>query len=460
MTKAQALIVEDDREMGKLLAEFLQKKDYEVQWIQDTSDLSQLLLQGGWDVVLTDLKLASGSGLEVCQAVKNHSPHLPVIVLTGHGTMTAAVEAIRAGAYDFITKPVELHTLLLVIERAVSYFRTQEEVRLLREELKKTQVMGRLLGKSEAMLRVYDLLGRVKDADSSVLIVGESGTGKELVARALHEESVRAREPFVAINCAAVPAHLLESELFGHVRGAFTDARQSRQGLFLEAGAGTLLLDEVGEMPQDMQAKLLRVLQERRVRPVGGNTEVPISARIVAATNRNLETEVLEGRFREDLYYRLNVVQIQIPPLRERGNDILLLAQCFIEQLAARMGRPIEGLTSEAAQRLLDYDWPGNVRQLHNCMERAVTLTQHSKITPADLPEKIAKFQGFSRPEIQLDPEFVLPLDTIVDRYIDRVLHLCDGNKSQAARLLGVDRRTLYRKLEKKQEEEAREEEA
>jgi len=309
--------------------------------------------------------------------------------------------------------------------------------------------MGGLGGESRAMLKVYDLIRRVASTDTTVLLSGESGTGKELVARALHTESTRAAQPFVAINCAAVPASLLESELFGHVKGAFTDAKATRKGMFEQATGGTLLLDEIGEMPLDMQPKLLRVLQERQVRPVGGNVVVPVDARIIAATNRDLESEVEEQRFREDLYYRLNVVQIHVPPLRARGNDVLLLAQHFVRKFAERMGKGVTGISSEAAKKLVEYDWPGNVRQLENSMERAVTLTRFEQLTVEDLPERISRYESSRMTIADVDSEHMLTLDQLEKRYIERVLKAAQGNKTQAARLLGVDRRTLYRKLER-----------
>jgi two-component system response regulator HydG len=285
-----------------------------------------------------------------------------------------------------------------------------------------------------------------------VIITGESGTGKELVARALHSESGRATGPFLAVNCAAVPAQLLESELFGHVKGAFTDAKTARRGLFQEATRGTLFLDEVGEMSLEMQAKLLRVLQERTVKPVGANTEEPFDTRVVSATNRDLELEVEEGRFREDLYYRLNVVQIHVPPLRARGNDILILAQHFVDRVAERTGKPVTGISSDAAKKLLAYDWPGNVRQLENWMERAVALTAFEQITVNDLPDKVQHFRPTESAVGELDPEHMLTLHEVENRHIEQVLRATGGNKAQAARVLGMDRRTLYRKLEREGE--------
>jgi two-component system response regulator HydG len=282
-----------------------------------------------------------------------------------------------------------------------------------------------------------------------VVITGESGTGKELVARALHDEGSRGSRRFVAVNCAALPTTLLESELFGHVKGAFTDARVARQGLFVQADGGTILLDEVGEMPAEMQSKLLRVLQERRVRPVGGSADVTFDARVVAATNRDLETEVEEGRFREDLYSRLNVVQIHVPPLRVRGNDVLLLGQHFVERVGSRTGKAVRGISGDAAKKLLAYDWPGNVRQLENCMERSVALTRFDQIVVDDLPERIRNHESARVDVSDVDAENLLTLDELEKRYVERVLRATDGNKTQAAAILGLDRRTLYRKLER-----------
>lgn len=303
------------------------------------------------------------------------------------------------------------------------------------------------------MRRVYDLLCRVSATETSLLVTGESGTGKELVAREVHAESDRAGRPFVAVNCAAMPRSLLESELFGHVKGAFTDAKAARKGLFEQAEGGTVLLDEIGEMPLEMQPKLLRVLQERRVRPIGSHEEVPFDTRLIAATNSDLESEVEKGRFRQDLYYRLNVVQIAVPPLRERGNDILLLAQHFIESVSMRLEKRVSGVSSEAAKKLLEYDWPGNVRQLENCMERAVTLTRLDRILLDDLPEKIRTYEGAGCTSVDLDPEHLPSLEEVERRHITRVLAATSGNKTQAAKVLGLDRRTLYRKLERYQEQ-------
>jgi two-component system, NtrC family, response regulator HydG len=444
------LLVDDEQDVCDLLSGLLRSEGAEVDSALDEVEAAEHLSGRLYDVVLTDLQLGFGSGLAICDLVGRMQPGVPVIVVTGHGSLDAAVGAIRAGAYDFITKPIDTAMVVVAVERAIQYRRVHVQLRELEGRLREQAAPGKLVGECVAMKRVYDLIQRVRDTPVSVLICGESGTGKELVAQALHEGTVRGDKRFVALNCAAVPANLLEDELFGHARGAFTDARTARTGLFEQAQGGTLFFDEIGDMPPEMQPKLLRVLQERVIRPIGDSREIPVDVRIVAATHRDLEAEVEKGTFREDLYYRLNVVQINVPALRTRGNDILILATHFIQRLGERVGRDVKGLTSEAAHLLLNYDWPGNVRQLQNCIERAVTLTETDHIKPVDLPEKIRGFRPPARVEgSDLHPEHVLTLDEVERRYIEQVLALSADNKSQAARLLGLDRRTLYRKLER-----------
>jgi len=442
------LVIDDDQSMCELIQDSLQRNGWEVIWRLRGDEGLELVREQNLDVVITDVNLEPMNGIELCRNLTENRPDTPVIVITAFGNMSAAIAAIRAGAYDFINKPIDMAQLSHVIDRAVQHRHLREEVKRLREASEISPGKGGLQGESRAILKVYDLIRRVASTDTTVLLTGESGTGKELVARALHTESGRSQMPFVAINCAAVPGSLLESELFGHVKGAFTDAKATRKGMFEQASGGTLLLDEIGEMPLDMQPKLLRVLQERQVRPVGGNTVAPVDARIIAATNRDLEGEVEAERFREDLYYRLNVVQIHVPPLRARGNDVLLLAQHFVRKFAKRMGKGVAGISSEAAKKLLEYDWPGNVRQLENSMERAVTLTRFEQITVEDLPDRISRYES-SRITADVDSEHILTFEELEKRYIERVLKAAQGNKTQAAKLLGVDRRTLYRKLER-----------
>jgi two-component system response regulator HydG len=361
--------------------------------------------------------------------------------------LETAVQAMRAGAYDFICKPVTLAVLELAIERAVAYQAVRREVQRLRLTVAAAQPVETILGDSAAIREVGSMIRRVAESPATVLVTGESGTGKELVARAIHDLSDRRHQPFVAINCGALPPALLESELFGHVRGAFTDARQNRHGLFVQAGDGTLFLDEIGEMPLEMQVKLLRVLQERKLRPVGGDAEVAFGARLVVATNRDLRTAIDEQRFREDLYHRINVVQIQVPPLRGRPGDVRILAKHFIEEMAVRARKPAPTLGDEAARKLVAYDWPGNVRELQNCMERVMALSESTSITLNDLPETIRDYVASPTRTATGRADELVTLEELERRYIQQVLEATRNNKSEAAKILGIDRRSLYRRL-------------
>ena len=439
------LVVDDDREMCELTQAGLSQRGYEVSWTISPDETLALLDQKDFAVLLVDIHMDAMNGLDLCTRALAKRPDLVVVIMTGFGSLEHAIGAMRAGAYDFVTKPISMDALALSMERAVKHHSMSAELRLLRQRIGQRE-LPHVVGNSEAIRRVADIVQRVADSDTNVLLTGESGTGKELVAHALHDQSGR-RGPFLAINCAALPETLLESELFGHVRGAFTDAREARTGLFVAANSGTLFLDEIGEMPLTMQAKLLRALQERRVRPVGGSREVPFDARVVAATNHDIETELAEKRFREDLYYRINVVRIHVPPLRARGNDVLLLAQTFLERAAARSGKPVRGLGHRVAERLLDYDWPGNVRELENCIERTVALARFDEITVEDLPAKIRDFQPTAVFTLSHDPAELPPMQVVEERYIRKVLGAVGGNKTLAAKVLGLDRRTLYRKL-------------
>ncbi len=445
----RVLIVDDDKSMCELLQVGLARRGFEVAWTTTGVDAFGKVQGEEYDAVVADLNMKGMNGIELCERVVSNRPDLPVIVITAFGSLDTAVAAIRAGAYDFITKPFETAALALALDRAVQHRALQEEVRRLRKAVGESQRFGELLGSSPAMKEVYGLLSRVAETDASVLITGESGTGKEVVARALHSRGKRASGPFVAVNCAAVPENLLESELFGHVRGAFTDARQSRTGLFQQADSGTLFLDEIGEIPLALQAKLLRALQERTVRPVGSDQEVAVDARVIAATTRDLEGAVEERRFREDLYYRINVIHVELPPLRARGADVLVLAQSFLEQFATRMGKHVTGISPAAAEKLLSYSWPGNVRELQNCVERAVALTQFERIAVEDLPEKIRSYRRSHVLVVADDPQELVSMEEVEKRYVLRVLEATGGNKKAAAKILGFDRRTLYRKLER-----------
>jgi two-component system response regulator HydG len=445
----QVLIVDDERAMGELIVDALTTKEQRVVFKTSADEALRALREEEFDVVVTDLNMAGMSGADLCRRIVSSQPDLPVVVMTGYGSVETAIQSIRAGAYDFITKPFEMTQLTLTVERAAKHRMLGTEVKRLRKQLAESKSFDAIVGESTPMKEVFSLINRVADSEATVLITGESGTGKELVARALHQHSRRAQGPFVAVNCAALPAQLLESELFGHVKGAFTDARSSRAGLFLEANQGTVFLDEIGEMPLGMQVKLLRALQERTVRPVGGSTETQFDVRIVAATNRDLETLVSEKRFREDLYYRINVVRIQVPPLRARGMDILLLAQGFVQRFAKQSNKGVMGLSAPAAEKLLAYDWPGNVRELQNCIERAVALTAFEQVAVDDLPRKIREYQTARLVVETQNPTELLPMEEVEKRYILKVLDSVGGNKTMAASVLGFDRRTLYRKLER-----------
>lgn len=441
------LVVDDDREMCELVEAGLRQRNYSVTWKTTPDEALEILEHEDFAVLLVDVHMDGMGGLDLCRAALAKRPDLVAVVMTGFGTMEHAIGAMRAGAYDFITKPISMDALALTIDRAAHYRAMSDELRRLRRRVVMHELPN-VIGSSGPMQRVADIVGRVAETTTNVLITGESGTGKELVARALHERSGR-RGPFLAINCAAVPENLLESELFGHARGAFTDARSARAGLFAEADQGTLFLDEIGELPLGMQPKILRALQERKARPIGSTQEVPFDVRIIAATNRDLEREVEQKRFREDLYYRINVVRIDVPPLRVRGNDVLVLAQYFLEKYAARSNKKVTRLGRLVADRLVNYDWPGNVRELENCMERAVALTSFDEITLDDLPAKLKDYRPTEVYATSDDPKDLPPMHVVEERYMRKVLAAVSGNKTLAAKVLGFDRRTLYRKLER-----------
>ncbi len=443
----RVLVVEDDAAMAQLLDEGLSRRGFSVVAVKSGDAALSAFQSAEFDVVLTDLNMKGIDGLTLCERIIAKHPGTPVIVVTAFGSLETAVKAIRAGAYDFITKPFELEAFDLALVRAVQHHQLREEVRRLRDEVGQSKSLSSILGESQPIQDLRTLVARISDAESSVLITGESGTGKEVVARAIHDQSRRRAGPFVAINCAAMPEPLLESELFGHSRGAFTDAHQSRAGLFTRAQSGTLFLDEIGEMPIGLQPKLLRALQERKIRPVGGDTEVPFDARILSASNRDLDAAVEEKKFREDLFFRINVINVHLPPLRVRGNDVLLLAQHFVRMFAERSRKRVLGLSSQAANKLLAYAWPGNVRELQNAMERAVALTTYEQLTVQDLPEKI---QNPLPHDSNLNTDDVLvTVEEIERRHILMVLQSVKGHRTQASQILGLDRKTLYRKLER-----------
>ena len=445
----ELLLVDDDRSLCETLAAGLKKRGFHVTWRTSAGDALRALEEGDFDVVVTDLQMREMGGIELCERVAANRPDIPVVVFTSFGSLDSAVAAIRAGAYDFISKPVEVDALAISVDRAAKHRQLRQEVKRLRLEVERQPRSKELLGESPAMEAVQDLIGRVAQSEANVLVSGESGTGKELVARAIHHRSARLRGPFVAINCSAVPETLLESELFGHSRGAFTDAKEAHPGLFVQAKGGTLFLDEIGDMPLGLQPKLLRVLQERMVRPLGAKAEVPVDVRIVTATNRDLESAIEEKRFREDLYYRINVIHIPLPPLRARGGDVLPLALHFVRRFAEQSHKSVTGFTKEVAEKLTAYAWPGNVRELQNSMERAVALARFEELCVDDLPEKIRDYRSSHVLVAGNDPTELVSLEEVERRYILRVLDAVAGNKTAAARVLGLERKTLYRKLER-----------
>ncbi|MBO6940428.1 MAG: sigma-54-dependent Fis family transcriptional regulator [Deltaproteobacteria bacterium] len=442
----RVLVVEDDEAMAATLVRGLGREGFAVEVARSGEESLARLAESDWDALLTDLAMGGMDGLELCERAISIQPGLPVVVMTAFGSLETAIQAIRAGAYDFLTKPFDLEVAALALGRAVAFRRLRSQLQRLERARERSSGFEELVGDSPPMRELLALLERVADSDVTVLIAGESGVGKELVARTLHRTSRRAGGPFVAINCAALPAALLESELFGHTRGAFTDARSARPGLFVQASGGTLFLDEVGEMPVSVQAKLLRALQDRSVRPVGSDHEVPVDARIVAATNRDLDLAVKEGEMREDLYFRLAVLEVHVPPLRERRSDIVPLLRRSVERETATSGKAVTGFSPEAMDCLLAYPWPGNVRELQNCVQRAVAVARFEQIVVDDLPERI-RISRRSATAGQAAAVELVPLEEVERRHVLGVLAAVGGRRKEAARVLGLDRKTLYRKL-------------
>jgi DNA-binding NtrC family response regulator len=444
------LIVDDERSLRFSLGEWA--RDIGLRPLEATAGTEALsaIAQGGVDAVLLDLKLGDEDGLQVLKRLREEDPRLPVIMLTGHGTVEHAVRATKLGAYDFILKPPDLAHLGVVVQRALEHARLRREVEHLRKASRPEQP---LLGQSPGLRKAVQMLDRVAASGSAtVLLLGETGTGKELMARHLHAHSARAEGPFIDINCSAIPEQLLESQLFGHEKGAFTDAKQFKKGLFELADHGTLLLDEIGEMPTALQSKLRRVLEGRTFRRVGGHADIVVDVRVVAATHRDLRRMVAEGRFREDLYYRLNVVPIQMPALRERAQDVPELAQHFVARLSQELGRPAATIHPEAMRALQGYGWPGNVRELRNVIERVLLLEADQEILASHLPPEIlgraAAGGDAGEGSLEVFPaDSVRPLADIERMAIEHALKVCDGNKTRAARLLGISRQTLRTKL-------------
>jgi DNA-binding NtrC family response regulator len=445
VTKSAALsllIVDDEITTRNLCKDVASDAELLVHVTGTTEGALEILEQFPVDIVVTDLKVPQIGGLELIKRIRAINPEIAVIVLTQYGTIETAIEATRLGATDYITKPFHVEELRTKLGRLVHSIETDQENRLLREQLKSRPGFGGFVGVSPRMQRVYKLIQKVAQHMYPVLILGESGTGKELVARSIHFSGPRKNKAFAPVDCSSLVPTLIESELFGYVKGAFTGAQHSKQGLLEAAGDGTLFLDEIGDLPIDLQAKLLRALQEHEVKPVGSNERVGIRARVIAATNRDLESAIRTGTFRQDLFFRLNVVQIKLPPLRERKADIPLLVNAFLEKFSTG-GRSINTVSEDAMRRIMAYDWPGNIRELENAIERAVALGSGPILHVGDLPSNLHYISG----ERHSDQDELVPLDALERRAIFRALRETSGDKLAAARLLGIGKTTLYRKL-------------
>jgi two-component system response regulator AtoC len=439
--RARILVAEDDDLTLELLATVLRAAGHDVTTVADGREALDELARGSFDLVVGDVQMPRASGLEILEALNANSPETPLILVTAYANPGAAMDAITRGAADYLAKPVDVVALRTTVARTLERKRLAGENRQLRRAAIEPK---RLVGTSAAMLDLYKQIAQVAPTDTTVLVTGESGSGKELVARMLHERSPRAAQPFVAVNCGGLAESLLESELFGHERGAFTGAHSQRRGLFESANGGTLFLDEIGDVSLKMQAQLLRVLQEGEIRRVGGDAAIPVDVRVISATNRDLEADLAEERMRRDLYYRLNVVALHVPPLRQRGDDIVTLARHFVARHAAQTGRPIPEIAPETLARLHDHAWPGNVRELENALARAVAMSSRGVILPEDLPAVVSGRPPEGAPT--LDAGWPT-LEELEHRYVDRVIDRCEGNKTDAANILGVDRRTLQRLL-------------
>ena len=447
INRARILVVDDDREMCQFLADLLGEEGYLVETVHDGPSAVERYRAGSFDLTITDLMMPRMRGTELVRQLREIDAHALVLLITAFGSIESAVEAMHAGAFHYVTKPFRTDEILIQVTRALEQHSLQSEVERLRQQVHRRYGFENIIGQSAKMREIFDLVTHVSDLAVNVLIVGESGTGKEMIARAIHQTSARAARSFIPINCAAIPETLLESELFGYVRGAFTDARKDRRGLFQAASGGVLFLDEISEIPLGLQAKLLRVIEDKEVRPLGANQGEKVDARLVSACNRDPELLVQEGRFRQDLYYRLNVIRIDLPPLRERAEDIPVLIEHFIRKFGDQVQRKLDGIEPEALTALMNYHWPGNVRELEHTIERAVLLGKETRIGLQDFP-----------PSLVARNNNVLPLTDAVARsytlkdlekeYIMRVMEIVHGNKTEAAKTLGVDRTTLYRKLE------------
>jgi DNA-binding NtrC family response regulator len=453
---ASILVVEDDRAQREALQEILQQEGYDLETVPDGETGLKRLQEQGYDLVLTDMSLPGVGGLDILKFLVHHHPHCHCIIVTGYATVKNSVDAMRLGAYDYLPKPVDPQELRLVVQRALEHQRLQQENLQLKKQLFKRFGFTNIIGTSEPIVQLFELIRKVADTDSTVLILGESGTGKELIARALHYNSHRRQGNLVAVNCAAIPEELLESELFGHERGAFTHAVRTRIGRFEHASGGTIFLDEIADMSPGLQVKLLRVLQDRSFERIGGVKSIKVDIRVVAATNQELEALVKQGNFREDLYYRLNVIPIRVPPLRERMSDIPLLVKHFLQEFGKKKKKPAKSLSPQAIDLLVRYPWPGNVRELENLVERLVILTEGDEIKVDDLPQRFREERSMGTGGESIDfpaDGLNLPqaLQDLERRLILKALERSNWVKSRAAQLLNLNRTTLIEKMKKQQ---------
>jgi len=444
--KGSILIADDEQEIRNSLSIVLKEEGFRCTTAADGAEAIKAIKNQSFDILITDLKMPKANGIEVLEQTLQRSTDTLTIIVTAHASIETAIQALRKGAADYILKPLDFDEVILRIENLMKQKKLIQENRYLREQIDQEFNFNHIIGESPAMKEVYRMVKRVSDASSNVLITGPSGTGKELVARAIHSSSKRSAKPFIAINCGAIPKDLIESELFGHKKGAFTGAISDKDGVFVAAHKGSVFLDEVAEIPLDQQVNLLRVIQEREVKPIGTNRMVSFDTRIIAASNKNLEQEVEKGNFREDLYYRLNVVEIKLPTLQERKEDIPLLAHHFLKKYSRELNRPVKGITSDAMGALISFEWKGQVRELENIIERAVLLGNREFISLEDLPDSIRKNEGdFNYNSDSLEQA----VQTFEKHHILSILKRTEGNKAEAARLLGIDPSTLYRKMEK-----------
>jgi DNA-binding NtrC family response regulator len=442
------LVVDDDLKMCELLSDILKDEGFSVTTSRDSLKASGILNKEEFDVILTDLKMHGMDGIDLLDEAKRAAPLTPVIIMTAFGTIETAIKAMKMGAYDYVLKSDQTDELVLTVKKALEHRLLKKEIVWLKKRLESESQFHHLIGKSPSMKKVYETIEMISDASCNILITGESGTGKELVAKAIHDHSNRKEGPFVAVNCAAVPETIIESELFGYKKGAFTDAKSDKKGLIFEADEGTLFLDEITEMPPTLQAKLLRVIEEKEVRPLGDTVSYLVDLRIISTSNRDLKSFIQEGKFREDLYYRMKVIDIELPPLRERKEDIPLLVQHFIHKFGKELKKKISTISEDALKALLDYSWPGNVRELENVIQRAMILGQHETLLSVDFPDSIIE-QKREGDILEKAVQERYSFNQLLKEYIKKMMIETGGNKTEVSKILEIDRKTLYRKMKK-----------